>query len=266
MRIAHVSDLHLLEPDVGLRSALERLRLFYLSAYRPLGAAGRISRFRRALESAQASGFDHLVITGDLTEDGKPAQFEEVARVLAESRIAPERVTLIPGNHDAYEDRGSWTRALEGPLRPWAATSGRAPGKVIDLGEAALLPVSTSVHQHWASSFGHIDDEQFDALERRSSDPGLSRKAIVVVQHHAPHPYRFGPMQWLDGLREHARLLALLARRATVQVLHGHLHYAITRVLGPAGIVRVFGAPAVVQSKAPSVRYYETSGGVIVPA
>lgn len=266
MRIAHLSDLHLLEPDVGRRSPLERLRLAYLSAYRPLGAAARITRFERALAAATAGGFDHLVVTGDLTEDGKAGQFEEVARVLGASGIPRDRVTLIPGNHDAYEGQGAWERALEGPLRPWARGSGRGPWSSVDLGEAVLLPVSTSVHQHWASSFGHIDDAAFEALERRAADPGLANKALVVVQHHAPHPYRFAPLQWLDGLREHARLLALLARRATVQVLHGHLHHAITRVLGPSGLVRVFGAPAVVESAAASVRYYETRGGVIVAA
>lgn len=266
MRIAHISDLHLLEPEVGLRSALERARLFYLSALRPLGAKGRVLRFRKALESAKASKFDHLVITGDLTEDGKAGQFEEVARVLHESGIASDRVTLIPGNHDAYEDPRAWERALLGPLRPFAKTSGGGEGKVIDLGELALLPISTSVHQHWSSSWGRIDGAELEALDRRAADPGLARKALLVAQHHPPHPYQFAPLQWLDGLRENARLLALLARRATLQVLHGHMHLPVTRMVGNEGELRIFGAPAVVESKEPEVRYYETRGRMIVPA
>lgn len=265
MRIAHISDLHLLEPRVSLRSALERARLFYLSALRPLSAAGRIRRFRGALESASQGGFDHLVITGDLTEDGKLGQFEEVARVLCESRIAPEKVTLIPGNHDAYEDRDAWKRALLGPLRPFATSSGGGIGKVVDLGAVALFPVSTSVHQHWSSSWGRIAQAELEALDRRAADPHFSQKALIVAQHHAPHPHKFAPMQWLDGLRENARLLTLLARRATLQVLHGHMHFSITRMLGNDGALRVFGAPAVVESERPEVRYYETRGGMIVP-
>jgi hypothetical protein len=51
-----------------------------------------------------------------------------------------------------------------------------------------------------------------------------------------------------------------------VQVLHGHLHTAVTRVLEMGGITRIFGAPAVVEDEAPRVRIYETRGGVIVPA
>lgn len=265
MRIAHISDLHLLEPEVGLRSAIERARLYYLSALRPLGAAGRVQRFRKALESAKAAGFDHLVITGDLTEDGKAGQFEEVARVLHESGIAPEKVTLIPGNHDAYEDPRGWERALEGSLSAFAKTSGGGTDKVIDLGELALLPISTSVHQHWSSSWGQIHRDELESLDRRAADPGLAKKALLIAQHHPPHPHRFAPMQWLDGLRENARLLALLARRATLQVLHGHMHLPVTRMLGEEGELRIFGAPAVVEAKEPEIRYYETRGRMIVP-
>lgn len=265
MRIAHISDLHLLEPQVGLRSALERARLAYLSALRPLGAAGRLLRFRKALDAAKLGHFDHLVITGDLTEDGKAGQFEEVARVLHESGIAPNRVTLIPGNHDAYEEPKAWKRALEGPLRPFASSSLGKPGTVIDLGEVAFLPISTSVHQHWSSSRGRIDGDEFEALDRRTADPGLARKALVIAQHHPPHPHRFAPMQWLDGLREHARLLALLARRHTVQVLHGHTHSKVSRMLGAENILRIFGAPAVVEAEQPEVCFYETRGGLLVP-
>lgn len=265
MRIAHISDLHLLEPRSERRGALEQLRLLYLSALRPLSAAGRLSRFRRALSAALQGGFDHLVITGDLTEDGKVGQFEEVARLLHESGISPEKVTLIPGNHDAYEDPRGWQRALEGPLRPFARTSGGHVGKVLDFGELAILPVSTSVHQHWSSSWGQIEEAELEALDRRAADPGFANKALLVAQHHPPHPYEFAPLQWLDGLRESARLLALLARRRAVQVLHGHMHLPITRNLGEGGALRVFGAPAVVESSEPEVRYYETRGGLIVP-
>lgn len=266
MRIAHISDLHILEPEVGLRSALERARLYYLSALRPLGAKARVARFRAALEGAKRGGFDHLVITGDLTEDGKAGQFEEVARVLAESGIAPEKVTLIPGNHDAYDDPRSWERALEGPLRPYAETSGGAIGKVIDLGELAILPISTSVHQHWSSSWGQIENAELAALDDRAGDSGLQKKTLLVAQHHPPHSHRFAPLQWLDGLRENARLLKLLARRKALQVLHGHMHLPTTRMIGSEGVFRVFGAPAVVESREPEARYYEIRRGLIVPA
>jgi 3',5'-cyclic-AMP phosphodiesterase len=268
MRLAHISDLHLLEPDARRekRSVHQRIRLSYLSLMRPLDAAARFERARRALLAAREGGFDHLVLSGDLTEDGEPGQFAELARVLAESGVAPDKVTLVPGNHDAYCDFDGWSRALEGPLAPYAATSSGPPGRVIDLGEAVILPISTAVHQHWASSWGSIEGPEWDALERRTGDPGLLKRALLLVQHHAPLPHVFAPLQWVDGLRGYGRQLALLARRRTLQVLHGHLHRAITRVLELGGITRVFGATAVVEDSKPRVRFYKTAGGIIVPA
>src|SRR6266542_4136803 len=183
MRIAHLSDLHLLEPDVGRRSFCERVRLRYLSLLRPIDAEARMRRAERALRRARQQGFDHLVISGDLTEDGGTAQFEQLAHVLSQSGIDPYKITLVPGNHDAYGDPRAFMRALEGPLRRFAPNSGGAPGKVIDLGDAILLPVSTAVHQHWASSWGVIDSEGYERLEKRASDPGIARRAVIVVQH-----------------------------------------------------------------------------------
>jgi hypothetical protein len=184
--------------------------------------------------------------------------------LLSASGIEPEKITMVPGNHDAYDRPDAWQRALAGPLRPWAGTSAARPGQVVDLGPLALLPLSTAVHQHWASSFGRLDDVELEALERRAGDPGLERRAIVVVQHHAPHPHRSPALQWIDGLRDHARLLALLARRASWQVLHGHLHRAMDRVLA-AGAARAFGAPAIVESASPEPRWYELRRGVVSP-
>jgi 3',5'-cyclic AMP phosphodiesterase CpdA len=264
MRIAHLSDLHLLEPDVKRRTIRERVRLGYLSLFRPIDAEARIRRAVRALERARQQGFDHLVISGDLTEDGGQLQFEELARVLAESRVDPYKVTLVPGNHDAYDGANAFARALEGPLRPYAEASGGRPGKVIDLGDAVLLPVSTAVHQHWAYSWGHIDSEGFEGLERRATDPGIAKRAVVVVQHHAPTRHPIAALQWIDGLRGYGRLLALLSKFRGVQVLHGHLHRAMTRVLEIGGVSRIFGAPAVVEDDEPRVRIYETRRGLIV--
>jgi 3',5'-cyclic AMP phosphodiesterase CpdA len=266
MRIAHLSDLHLLEPDVGRRSFCDRVRLGYLSLLRPIDAQARVRRATRALTRAREQGYDHLVISGDLTEDGAKGQFEQLAAVLSESGVDPYKVTLVPGNHDAYGDPLEFVRALEGPLRPYAATSGFVPGKVIDLGSVVLLPVSTAVHQHWASSWGSIDRDGYEGLEKRASDPGIAKHAVVLVQHHAPFRHPIAALQWVDGLRGYSRLLALLSKLRGVQVLHGHLHRALTRVLEMGGISRIFGAPAVVEDDEPRVRFYETRGGVIVPA
>src|SRR5689334_22760877 len=97
-RIAHLSDVHTLEPSKQAYG----WGVKFVSIHRPLDAAARLRKLARALAAARRSGADHVVISGDLTEMGSEAQFAAFAEVLDASGIDPDRVTLVPGNHDAY--------------------------------------------------------------------------------------------------------------------------------------------------------------------
>jgi formate--tetrahydrofolate ligase len=88
VRIAQLSDFHLLESDHARRRGVSLLRLKFLSAHRALDAARRVRCAREALSAARATAPDHVVLTGDLTEDGTVAQFEVLADLL-HSRMMP---------------------------------------------------------------------------------------------------------------------------------------------------------------------------------
>jgi 3',5'-cyclic AMP phosphodiesterase CpdA len=233
--------------------------------------AGRIARLARALDEAKQSGADHVVISGDLTEMGTPAQYDVFAEVLHDAALDPTRVTLVPGNHDAYTSPDGWQRALEGPLAAFAPSSAgagpRAAGKIVERGGAVMLPIDTSRHQSVILSGGEVDRDTADALERRLGDPGLREKAVVVVQHHPPFAHAARAWQWIDGLRGGSHLTDLLARHPRVQVLHGHMHRLVDRVVGGLGKCRVFGAPAVVEDTPgrARIRLYEVEGTELCP-
>src|SRR5687767_9933485 len=89
VRIAQLSDFHLLEPGHASRRGLRSWRLSFLSAHRALDAGDRVARARRALDAARAADPDHVVITGDLTEDGTTHQFEALAELLHGCGVAP---------------------------------------------------------------------------------------------------------------------------------------------------------------------------------
>jgi 3',5'-cyclic AMP phosphodiesterase CpdA len=258
MRIAHLSDVHLLESRqrVGERYSL-RTRL--VSYARALDAKRRAENLRRAL--AVASRADHVVVTGDLTEMGSDAQFGVLAEILHDSKITPERVTLVPGNHDAYTSADGWTRALAGPLRELAATSAGDPGKIVDLGALTLLPVDATRFQSIAQSGGEVRPELADALDARLSDADVARRPVVVVQHHPPFAPQGRVWRWVDGLRGAARLLDVLRTHVNVSLLHGHKHVAADYLVGRT---RVFSASAVVDdTDAARVRFYELRDGVL---
>lgn len=262
-RIAHLSDAHTLDARAA-RGFGEDLRLRYLSGSRPLDAVARRGKLARALAAATHGGAEHVVISGDLTELGAPGEFEVFAEVLAESRIAPERVTLVPGNHDAYSDSSGWKRALEGPLAPYAEASAGAPGKIVDRGDIAFLPLDTSRHQPVLRSAGQLTANAVSCVEQRLADPALGKRVLVIVQHHPPIAHAGRIMQWFDGLIGHARLAFLLAKHPRVHVLHGHLHSRLDRLIGAT---RILGAPAVVDDTDQArVRFYDVEDGALKPA
>jgi 3',5'-cyclic-AMP phosphodiesterase len=249
--IAHITDLHLVEHDYARRSAGDRYRLQYLNTGRNIDPARRRDKAVAALRAASRA--DHVVITGDLTEDGSPAQFESLAEVLIEAGLDPARVTLVPGNHDVYACPEAFRRALQGPLRRYAVAS--APGVAIDLGPALLLPICTAVPQSFLRSAGRLDPadaERISALARRKG-------MLIVAQHHPPLGHRNPLRNWIDGLCNVAVSAALLALHAHLHVLHGHLHVAKSRQVGSERSDQFHCAAAVLQSAA-HVRFYEVSG------
>jgi 3',5'-cyclic AMP phosphodiesterase CpdA len=67
--IAQLTDLHLIEGNHEARPLGARARLSLVSFGRPLDAAERRRRAASALADVRAKSVDHLLITGDLTEE-----------------------------------------------------------------------------------------------------------------------------------------------------------------------------------------------------
>jgi 3',5'-cyclic AMP phosphodiesterase CpdA len=267
-RIAHLSDLHMLdERSDGDRAQGYDLSTQFVSIGRRLDPIDRKKKLRIGFAAAKRAGASHFVISGDLTEMGTKAQYEALAEALHGSGVEPWRITLVPGNHDAYDSPTGWRDALDGPLRPWAPTSARNAGAVVDIGQVVFLPVDVACHQPVTRSAGEIDPAAVDALERRVADSAFRHKAIVVVQHHPPFG-RNSVMQWIDGLRGWARVMDLLIRFPAVHALHGHLHHLVSRVAGLGGRERIFGAPAIVDdpNDRPRVRLYDVHGTALESA
>lgn len=258
--LAHLSDLHLLEREHRSRRGLARQRLAFLSTGAPLDAERRIRGSIAALQHALRCGADHVLITGDLTADGEPAQFEVLAEVLCRSGIEPGRVTLVPGNHDAYSRREAFEQALDGPLRAYRATS--RPGSCTLLEAAAIAPISTVVEGQWFTrSCGQIRRDDVLSVRRLASRPDLRQRAIVVAQHHPPSHRALLPFEWLDGVENAGAMRELVLERTRVHVLHGHLHRETTRRFCGRAHGQVFAAASLRDGA--GVRLYRAEGGVL---
>lgn len=251
-RIAHLSDLHVVATSKSPWSPWNEL------------ARRRSRKVLRAIAAAKERGATHYVFTGDLTELGKPSQFEALAEILDQAELDPDRVTLVPGNHDAYTSADGWRAAMEGPLRAYRRASATEPGKAVELGDAVLLPIDVACHQPLGRAAGELPADTADAIEVRVRDLSRWGRPIVLALHHPPLPHAWRAWQWVDGLRGHRRIVDLLERFDDTFILHGHLHYAVEKGVGRDPRPRIFGATATVDDARdePRVRFYSPSAGL----
>jgi len=286
-RIAHLSDVHILDGRAGRKARYRFATKLVSMGQRALDPRQRTRRLARALALAKANGADHFVISGDLTEVGEDAEFEQFAEVLHDAGLPEDSVTIVPGNHDAYTSADGWARAIRGPLARFAAASAAVAGKIVERGSVAFLPIDTTRFQSIAWSAGVFSKETTAAVERRLRDPAFRDKTMVLVLHHPPfHPVK--ALKWIDGLRGGADVLGLLARHPRLSLLHGHLHRIFNHIIAtssavgaalgqavlrpsgsragsPEGPTRLFGAPATCDGPddAPRIRFYDVKDGAL---
>lgn len=259
-RIAQISDLHLVEDRWQERGRAERLRLSLVNFMRRPDPAVRRERALAALDSARHA--DHVVVTGDLTDDGTDPQFEVLAEVLADSRIDPRRVTLVGGNHDGYSDARALDRALDGPLAAFKHTSGRGAFTVLD--DVVIVPLSTVVYQPITSSSGRIVASELAEAKATLDRTVDRRRCAVLALHHSPVRSWFPVVQAIDGLDNAGETERMLEQQPTLFAVHGHVHRRHDRTLRRETRPRVFSSDAVA-ADASHLRLYHADAGELVP-
>lgn len=241
-RFAHLSDPHLSDPSgVRLRQLAGKRLLGYLSWRRRRRHEHRPEMLEALGADLRALAPDHTVVTGDLTHIALPQEFVQ-ARAWLESLGSPERVTVVPGNHDSYV-RTSWEESL-GQWQPFLR--GDEPGGAAFpllrvRGPVAFIGVSTAVPSAPLLATGRIGHAQLQRLEAMLA--GLSAGVLrVLLLHHPPVP---GEEKWRKRLVDAPQLCALLARHPVDLVLHGHRHRALHSMIRiPGSNIPVFGIPS----------------------
>lgn len=109
-RVAHLSDLHVVGERYGFRIESGRAG--------PRGN-GRLARLLARLDTIHAERpLDLIVITGDMTDAGRSAEWPEFLAVLAGHPKLAQRTLILPGNHDInVVDRSNPAR-LDLPTSP----------------------------------------------------------------------------------------------------------------------------------------------------
>ncbi len=227
--LAHLSDVHLAPlPGIPLRHLNLKRGLGYLNWQRGRRHAHQRPALDLVVADMLAHRPDHIAVTGDLINLSLPAEYE-AAREWLEDLGAPDKVTVVPGNHDIYTSlRGdpgvtrwadymrsdAWGRRLASGARSQFPFVRR-------IGPAALIALNSAVETPPFVAAGRLGEVQLTALADLLSKVEAEGLIRVVLIHHPPLP---GQASARRGLHDAAALQSVLVERGAELVLHGHNH------------------------------------------
>jgi 3',5'-cyclic AMP phosphodiesterase CpdA len=252
--LAHLSDPHLPMPPARPGQLLNKRATGYYNWWRhrvhlhvPEALAGIVADIKVCAP-------DHIALTGDLVNVALPQEFTRAADWLA-AFDRPDRLTVIPGNHDVYV-RIPWADGL-GRWSAYMASDGESalPGleafpTVRRRGDIVLIGLSSAVPKPPFFATGDLGAAQIAEAERLLAETGRQGLCRVVLIHHPP---LFGQSRF-KRLTDTAGFQAMIRRVGCEAVLHGHNHLSeIARIPGPGGPVPVLGVTSA--SAAPGSKY-----------
>jgi len=228
MKIIHISDTHI-DPSA-----------------RPERSIG----FNALLRRVCAEPFDHLVVTGDLTDAADRrglAEFREILK--SHGLLRTDLTTVVPGNHDIYGTANSLWRAMsflrkcssldyDGQLRLFTGELGElfegarsvVQGEMFPfikfVGGTAVIGLNSSrrysISKNLFAMAGEVTTDGLIRIGRILDEFGPGGGPRVVLSHHGLKDW--GPSQENGWGGRQERLLALKTAGVRL-VLHGHDHW-----------------------------------------
>jgi 3',5'-cyclic AMP phosphodiesterase CpdA len=242
--LAHLSDPHLPPMPRARPSELAGKRVLgYLNWTRNRHRFHRRDVVDVLVSDLRAQVPDHIAVTGDLVNLALDAEFGPALSWL-ESVGEPEKVTVVPGNHDAYV-RATSHRLVETWHSYLAGDNAFADGALFPAlrrrGPLALIGVSTAVPTPPLMATGWLGKGQMEALERMLAGLAGEQTFRILLIH---HPLRSSTRA--KRLTDSSQLLALLKQYGVEMVLHGHDHvHSTIWVEGPNGSsIPAIGVPS----------------------
>jgi 3',5'-cyclic AMP phosphodiesterase CpdA len=270
IRFAHLSDWHATTLVGGGRGLLRVKRMAGWVSWR-FNRRHRHSReiLEAAIRDVHEQSVDRILVTGDLTHVSLESEFRSAVGQL-EMLGSPDKVFLIPGNHDCYvpiEPERSWdhwasyllgTRrseldaSLAGCVVPKASASNDSEAKPAPRhqdyptlrvqGRLAVIGLCSAIPTPVLRARGELGATQLDRLEGLLEVLREQGYARVVMLH---HPVIATDESARRALVDAAELRAVLERQGADLVLHGHKHRRRVHLLeGRHNDVPIIGVPS----------------------
>ncbi|MCO4760649.1 MAG: metallophosphoesterase [Myxococcales bacterium] len=257
IRIAHLSDLHVL--DLTGTAPARFLNKRVTGVANLLGARrdAHPIRIAEALPTAlgpQGLDVDHVVITGDLSNLALESEFARAKQVVT-SLGGPERVTVIPGNHDVYTQGALRSSRFESFFGQWMMPTPVDPADLERVRKAGrqhypfaktiapgivVYGLSSAIPAPPIFAWGEVGSEQLSRLRGLvAAEPPEIHTRIVLV-HHNLHT-RSGLSERTSLLRDRDALKTTLRDIDATVLLHGHTHPPQQHTLAGDGSTWILG-------------------------
>lgn len=247
MRLIHLTDPHLSSlQGLSLIKLRGKRRSGFLSWYKNRRHVHSPEILEQLTQAVAAESPDQVLLTGDLVHIGLEREMTEAAQWL--SRLGPpEKVTLIPGNHDNYAKDSlaamyrCWGDYLPAEGRNKQDYTAAYPVRREHEG-LHLLGVNTACVTRIFSATGKLGADQQSRLSRMiKREPGDRRFQCLLI-HHPPLP---GMTIRRKALQDAKQLEILLEKNPPDLTLYGHIHRNREHVFGQSRIYCTASASSV---------------------
>lgn len=168
---------------------------------------------------------DALVISGDLTQNGTPEEYERLRELIAPLDLEPH---VLPGNHD-----------LRAALRGAFGLPGKGDepaSHAVDLGPLRLVCLDSTIPGDEA---GALDEGRIEWLEATLGEE--REKPTVLAMHHPPLTTAIPTFDAIGLAPESRQALAevLMRHPQVVRVIAGHVHRPIVAELAGRAVLSI---------------------------
>ena len=220
--IIHISDLHFHTYPQNFQKCMSKRVLGMGNLYLRRAKQYPLQRAKLLVEQIKNMKWDHLVISGDLTQLSLKKDFLLARETLEPLLKDPERVTIIPGNHDRYIHYTSKTDYYK---QYFGEFFGNEEIHVRNLNQEWVIVGWDSAHPNdWLTASGTVRRSTIQATENLLNS--FPEKTRFIIANHYPLTF---PEGWkIDHHHELYNLLPVrnwILRQPNIRLyLHGHIH------------------------------------------
>lgn len=244
--LAHFSDPHIGPlPRQPVRALLSKRITGYINYKRNRLRALTGPVLENLINDLKRQNPDHIALTGDLVNIALPSEIT-AARNWLETIGSPDKVSLIPGNHDAYV-AGALDQA-KAAWAPYLLGDGADPSALVHFpylrrrGPLALIGLSSAVATLPFMATGRVGTVQLEETADLLARLALENCFRVVMIHHPPFVEKDRRLKRLVDYRKFNKVIAEVGAEL---ILHGHTHRASVKYAeGPAGPIPLVGVPS----------------------